>query len=88
MTPARKGHEFDAIRAAHPILDEVQKHTKLRRSGNQWTGLCPLHNEKSPSFFVSTEKERFKCHGCGASCNLKKGAKHPVDWALENGRLV
>lgn len=67
MTPARKGHEFDAIRAAHPILDEVQKHTKLRRSGNQWTGLCPLHNEKSPSFFVSTEKERFKCHGCGAS---------------------
>lgn len=67
MTPAPKGHEFDAIRAQHPLLDEVQKTVRLKRQGNEWQGLCPLHNEKTPSFSVNPAKEKFHCHGCGAS---------------------
>jgi len=66
MTPARRGHEFDAIRAQHPILDVVQKTVKLRRQGNEWLGLCPLHGEKTPSFSVNPDKEKFYCQGCGA----------------------
>lgn len=61
--PAR---EFDAIRAQHPLLDEVQKHVKLQRAGQEWKGLCPFHNERTPSFFVVPEKEKFFCRGCGA----------------------
>jgi DNA primase len=38
---------------------------KLRKSGVQLAGLCPFHNEKSPSFYIDPEKQVFKCHGCG-----------------------
>jgi hypothetical protein len=40
--------------------------TRLRRSGCQLVGLCPLHKERDPSFFVHPEKQCFKCFGCGA----------------------
>lgn len=66
MTPDRN-NEFDAIRAQYPLLDEVQKTVKLKRAGNEWVGLCPLHNEKTPSFSVNPEKEKFFCQGCSAS---------------------
>jgi len=65
MTPART-HDFDAIRAQHPIEAEAAKHTKLKRAGHQLVGLCPIHDERSPSFYVMPDKERFKCYGCGA----------------------
>jgi hypothetical protein len=42
------------------------KFTKLRRSGKQLVGLCPLHCERHPSFYVHPEKQIFKCFGCGA----------------------
>lgn len=66
MNPARN-NEFDAIRAQYPLLDEVQKTVKLKRAGNEWVGLCPLHNEKTPSFSVNPDKEKFFCQGCSAS---------------------
>jgi DNA primase len=40
--------------------------TRLRRAGRQFVGLCPLHAESNPSFFVNPEKNVFKCFGCGA----------------------
>jgi DNA primase len=44
--------------------------TGLRRSGHQLVGLCPLHKEHNPSFFVHPEKQCFKCFGCGAGGDL------------------
>jgi DNA primase len=52
------------------ILDVVGNFVKLKRRGTNYLGLCPFHNEKTPSFTVSPTKEIFKCFGCGKSGNL------------------
>lgn len=52
------------------ILDVVGHFVKLKRRGTNYLGLCPFHNEKTPSFTVSPGKEIFKCFGCGKSGNL------------------
>jgi len=52
------------------ILDVVGNFIKLKRRGTNYLGLCPFHNEKTPSFTVSPSKEIFKCFGCGKSGNL------------------
>jgi len=51
------------------ILDVVGGFVKLKRRGANYLGLCPFHNEKSPSFTVSPAKEIYKCFGCGKSGN-------------------
>ncbi|MEO8503289.1 MAG: DNA primase [Acidobacteriota bacterium] len=55
-----------AVRDAVDILSIASEHTKLRRSGQRYTGLCPLHKEKSPSFSVDENQGLFYCFGCGA----------------------
>jgi hypothetical protein len=57
--------DLEAIRSASPILEVIGEHVRLRRAGAQWTGPCPFHNEKTPSFSVHREKAVFHCHGCG-----------------------
>jgi len=57
--------DLEAIRSVSPILEVIGEHVRLRRAGAQWTGLCPFHNEKTPSFSVHREKAVFRCHGCG-----------------------
>ena len=47
------------------IVDVVSEHVSLKRRGRSWVGLCPFHNEKTPSFTVSSERGTFKCFGCG-----------------------
>src|SRR5690349_8909030 len=51
------------------ILDVVGAFVKLKRRGTNYLGLCPFHNEKTPSFTVSPAKEIYKCFGCGRSGN-------------------
>ena len=51
------------------IVEIVQEQVQLKRKGVNHTGLCPFHNEKTPSFTVSPEKGIFKCFGCGESGN-------------------
>ena len=46
--------------------------TRLRRSGHQLLGLCPLHSERHPSFYVDPEKHLFKCFGCGVGGDVFK----------------
>lgn len=58
------------IFAENDIVDYVSKYVKLKKTGRDYSGLCPFHKEKSPSFHVSSEKQLFHCFGCGASGNL------------------
>lgn len=51
------------------IIDVVGSFVKLKKRGTNYLGLCPFHNEKSPSFTVSPTKEIYKCFGCGKSGN-------------------
>ena len=57
----------NAIIAAHPLLEYCHDiGLEMRRVGGEWKGLCPLHNEQTPSFSVDPEKNLFYCHGCEA----------------------
>ena len=58
--------EIDHLRASVPLLALVRRAVKLVQQGDEWTGLCPFHEEKTPSFFVNPGKGLFHCHGCGA----------------------
>lgn len=56
---------IEEIRSRNDILDVVGSYVKLKRSGSVYMGLCPFHNEKSPSFSVTPGKQMYHCFGCG-----------------------
>lgn len=58
--------DIDAIKDQFPLADEVRRHLTLKRRGATLVGLCPFHMERTPSFAVYPEEERFHCFGCGA----------------------
>ena len=60
---------IDDLLARINITDVVESRVKLRKSGKNYAGLCPFHNEKSPSFTVNPEKQFYYCFGCGAGGN-------------------
>ena len=53
------------LRSAADIVEVVGEHTRLKKAGRSWKGLCPFHNERTPSFTVDREKGLFHCFGCG-----------------------
>jgi DNA primase len=57
---------LDELRARLSLADVIGRRVRLAKKGREWTGLCPFHNEKSPSFFVNEDKGFFHCFGCGA----------------------
>lgn len=57
----------DEIKSRCNIVDLVGRYVELKRAGGSHKGLCPFHNEKTPSFVVSESKQFFYCFGCGAS---------------------
>src|SRR5881396_1690662 len=54
----------EAVKAAADVVEVVSGRTPLRRSGARFTGLCPFHDERTPSFSVSPEKGTYYCFGC------------------------
>ncbi|MBV0934475.1 DNA primase [Marinobacterium weihaiense] len=62
-------HFIDDLLARINIVDVVDGRVKLKRAGKNYSGLCPFHKEKSPSFSVSPDKQFYYCFGCGAGGN-------------------
>ncbi len=60
-----KDESVERVKAAMEILPLVEEVVRLRKSGSAYTGLCPFHQEKTPSFNVSPARGTFKCFGCG-----------------------
>ena len=68
---ARYSEEIiDEVRQSNDIVDVISQYVHLKRSGRNYFGLCPFHNEKSPSFSVSPDKQIFHCFGCGVGGNV------------------
>ena len=68
---ARYSEEIlNEVRQSNDIVDVISQYVHLKRSGRNYFGLCPFHNEKSPSFSVSPDKQIFHCFGCGVGGNV------------------
>lgn len=61
---------IEEIRMKNDIVDVISGYIKLQNKGSSYFGLCPFHNEKSPSFSVSPGKQMYYCFGCGAGGNV------------------
>jgi DNA primase len=65
-----KQESVEAVKAAADILDVVGTRTQLRKSGARYTGRCPFHEERTPSFSVNPVEKLYYCFGCGAGGDL------------------
>ena len=63
---------YREIREVADIVEVISKYIDLKKSGNNYMALCPFHLEKSPSFYVSPDKNIYHCFGCGASGDVIK----------------
>ncbi|MFQ9515184.1 MAG: DNA primase [Eubacterium sp.] len=61
---------IEQVRTENDIVDVVGDYVKLQKKGSSYFGLCPFHNEKSPSFSVSPHKQMYYCFGCGEGGNV------------------
>ena len=60
---------IDEVREKNDIVDTISPYVRLTKRGANYVGLCPFHNEKTPSFSVNTDKQIFHCFGCGVGGN-------------------
>ena len=61
---------IDEVRSANDIVDLIGSYVTLKKAGSNYVGLCPFHNEKTPSFSVSGRKQMYYCFGCGKGGNI------------------
>ena len=59
--------DVERVRQSTDIVKLISEHTQLKRVGRRWSGLCPFHNEKTPSFSVNSEEGLYHCFGCKKS---------------------
>ena len=82
--------------AAADMVEVVSARTQLRRSGARWTGLCPFHDEKTPSFSVNPADKLYYCFGCGAGGDVISFVRETeqldfaqaVEWIAERYRVT
>ena len=72
--------DIAAVRAATDIVALITEQVALKKSGRRWTGLCPFHGEKTPSFSVNAEEGRYYCFGC-------RVAGDQITWVRETMHL-
>lgn len=63
-------HKIDEVRSANDIIDVIGAFVRLKKRGKNHIGLCPFHQEKTPSFTVSADKQMYHCFGCGKGGNV------------------
>ncbi len=73
-------HTIEQVREANDIVEVISDYVQLKRSGRNFFGRCPFHNEKTPSFSVSSDKQIYHCFGCGAGGNV-------INFIMEHERL-
>ena len=61
---------IEKVRFSNDIIDVVSEYTNLKKSGQSYKGLCPFHDEKTPSFNVSPDQQLYYCFGCGVGGNI------------------
>ena len=61
---------IEEVRSRNDIVDVISGYVRLQKKGSTYFGLCPFHNEKTPSFSVSPGKQMYYCFGCGAGGNV------------------
>ena len=65
-------HDIEYVKTAHNIVDVIGRYVALKKNGKNYSGLCPFHSEKTPSFTVSESKQFYHCFGCGSSGDVIK----------------
>ena len=60
----------EEVRQRSDVVDIISSYVNLKRTGSNYVGLCPFHNEKTASFSVSPSKQMYYCFGCGAGGNV------------------
>ena len=65
-----ESHLIDQIRVANDIVEVVQGYLPLKHVGSNWRGICPFHQDTTPSLYVSQPKQLFKCFACGKAGNV------------------
>lgn len=68
--PIYSSEVIEEVVSRNDIVDVISGYIKLKKSGSSYIGLCPFHNEKSPSFSVSGTKQMYHCFGCGVGGNV------------------
>src|SRR2546425_614146 len=71
---------IDRVKDAVDMVELVGARTDLRRVGSRHVGLCPFHDERTPSFSVNTEHKLYHCFGCGASGDAIRVGYAPSAW--------
>jgi DNA primase len=66
------GESLERVKGAADIVEVISAHTDLRRAGARWTGLCPFHDERTPSFSVDAQDKLYHCFGCGVGGDVIK----------------
>ena len=95
MARIRDASVREAVDAAD-MVEVVSARTQLRRTGARWTGLCPFHDEKTPSFSVNPQEKLFYCFGCGKGGDLITFVRETeqldfaqaVEWLAERYRVT
>ena len=76
---------LDRVKQAADIVEVISAHTDLRRAGARYTGLCPFHDERTPSFSVDAQEKLYHCFGCGVGGDVIKFVEEKDGLGLRRG---